>query len=636
MAQSQTIKEFLVGLKFDVDARSESKFQAALDTAKNAVAALAGAFATYKIVDYIRQTIAAFDSLYWSSIKLSSSASGLQKFDYAMRQLGESAETGRSSLAGLAQLMRERPEGMTAWLKGLNVQTKDAAGNLRSIDEVVVDLGKSLRSRMAAGKLSYYAAARTAEIGGVNEETFRLIIKPEFAQNYDDRKAIQKMFGVDPDKLAKDSARISNSMRKLLTIFESVWDRFVELLTPFIDDVLKWIVSWIQSHSAEIKAFFDAVKGYLNDFLKWAKEFDWKKFWTEFRADVSALVTTLGNLWEVIKKGLQWFGLMPTAANAAPSAGGAGGGGGVNAAPGGGAIDNTSFAGGNAGRGQYNVKAAYDLLKRNGATDTEARVLAAISQPESDGDPRARNPYGRDYSIGLWQINMLAHKTRFGTEEQLKDPDTNARAAIALARGKAGFRNWTTFTSGKYLKYLQPLEQLNRPETTSSTAPGAAKIQKAVKTLSNIVDAANDLHERYGVRISEHPAFGGVHPVHHGRGHYEGRAVDINAPGHVHEATDPEWGAKFDQIAREKRAEGFKVIWRQKGHFDHLHLETPIGFQPKTHVSSGATDNSRTVTNTQNITIHGSSDPQAMMHELRRAGSMVANSIVRNNSGKAQ
>lgn len=48
-----------------------------------------------------------------------------------------------------------------------------------------------------------------------------------------------------------------------------------------------------------------------------------------------------------------------------------------------------------------------------------------------------------------------------------------------------------------------------------------------------------------GFRVAEHPAFGVVHPVHSGRGHYDHRAIDVNfGPGG---ANDIERGA-FDAL----------------------------------------------------------------------------------------
>jgi hypothetical protein len=83
-----------------------------------------------------------------------------------------------------------------------------------------------------------------------------------------------------------------------------------------------------------------------------------------------------------------------------------------------------------------------------------------------------------------------------------------------------------------------------------------------------------------GIKVSEHPQFGGVQPVHRGRGHYEGRAIDVNAGAGIVEANDPVWGPKFDQIAAAARNSGYNVIWRSAGHFNHMHIESKTGGGP--------------------------------------------------------
>ncbi|MCC3246672.1 hypothetical protein LG047_15330 [Methylocystis sp. WRRC1] len=94
-----------------------------------------------------------------------------------------------------------------------------------------------------------------------------------------------------------------------------------------------------------------------------------------------------------------------------------------------------------------------------------------------------------------------------------------------------------------------------------------------------------------GYRVSEHPSFGGVHPVHHGRGHYEGRAIDVNIGNGVFEAGNPAAAAKFDALASSLRGQGYKVIWRAPGHYNHMHVEAPRGgrvnFSPPVKRSTG-------------------------------------------------
>jgi hypothetical protein len=76
-----------------------------------------------------------------------------------------------------------------------------------------------------------------------------------------------------------------------------------------------------------------------------------------------------------------------------------------------------------------------------------------------------------------------------------------------------------------------------------------------------------------GLRVSEHPAFGGVHHVHHGHGHYAGRAIDVNIGRGVREAYSASARAKFDRLAARARASGYVVLWKVAGHFDHMHIE---------------------------------------------------------------
>lgn len=89
-------------------------------------------------------------------------------------------------------------------------------------------------------------------------------------------------------------------------------------------------------------------------------------------------------------------------------------------------------------------------------------TAAAIAMAESGGNPAAvANTTGQtnlpagttqENSIGLWQINTLAHPTYNAT--QLTDPTYNAQAAFAISSSGTNFSPWSTFTSGAYQQYL--------------------------------------------------------------------------------------------------------------------------------------------------------------------------------------
>lgn len=90
----------------------------------------------------------------------------------------------------------------------------------------------------------------------------------------------------------------------------------------------------------------------------------------------------------------------------------------------------------------------------------------------------------------------------------------------------------------------------------------------------DLVALGKALQQR-GIRVSEHPAFGGVSHVHGpNSAHYKGNAIDINATsGNRVEANDPVMGPKFDKLAQELQAAGYTVLWKVRNHFNHIHAQ---------------------------------------------------------------
>ncbi len=103
----------------------------------------------------------------------------------------------------------------------------------------------------------------------------------------------------------------------------------------------------------------------------------------------------------------------------------------------------------------------------SGGDQNSAATAAAVALAESGGDPSSidntaypdrpgyHKPAGgaqKEYSVGLWQINVLAHPTY--SADDLLNPRLNAQAAIAISKDGADFDPWSTFTSGVYRKFL--------------------------------------------------------------------------------------------------------------------------------------------------------------------------------------
>ncbi|MFB9776341.1 tape measure protein [Brevibacterium otitidis] len=106
---------------------------------------------------------------------------------------------------------------------------------------------------------------------------------------------------------------------------------------------------------------------------------------------------------------------------------------------------------------------------------------------------------------------------------------------------------------------------------------GAQPFLPALAKGGTLIDAAN-WWVRKGARGSRHPAFGGAVRSGHSKNslHYQDRAVDLNYGPGGENAIEK---AFFDKhVAEFKRLfPGIRVIWRAKGHFNHMHIDNSKG-----------------------------------------------------------
>lgn len=79
------------------------------------------------------------------------------------------------------------------------------------------------------------------------------------------------------------------------------------------------------------------------------------------------------------------------------------------------------------------------------------KLATAIAFAESGGVPGAVMQGPREYSVGLWQINVMAH---LYSPEDMKEPIKNAIAAYRISKGGTDWSPWSTYMNGKYKQFL--------------------------------------------------------------------------------------------------------------------------------------------------------------------------------------
>jgi hypothetical protein len=110
------------------------------------------------------------------------------------------------------------------------------------------------------------------------------------------------------------------------------------------------------------------------------------------------------------------------------------------------------------------------------------------SKPKSGNRP--------EYSVGLWQINMLAH-TQY-TEAELLTATGNAKAAVEVSNRGLNFTPWSTYNDKEYEKYLTgatkpaPVPPASTPTSTKPPARVQASWDDVITVYSTGVPKQRD------------------------------------------------------------------------------------------------------------------------------------------------
>lgn len=155
----------------------------------------------------------------------------------------------------------------------------------------------------------------------------------------------------------------------------------------------------------------------------------------------------------------------------------------------------------------------------------------------------------------------------------------DASAGGAPAQQEGGTNSINPQTRGSLVDKPPQADGPDRQRYASLTPPDQSSSDFNVSNVprDDIISLGKYL-QGLGLRVSEHPQFGGVSKgVHKGKGHKEARALDVNVGTGMVEAKNKVWGQKFDTLAESLRNAGYKVVWRKDGHYNHMHVESPRG-----------------------------------------------------------
>ncbi|MGY0790963.1 phage tail tip lysozyme [Azospirillum argentinense] len=533
---AETIREFLVGLGFDVDERGLKKFEQGVDKVTVPVIGLAkAAVAATTAVGAMVTTVARqMEDLYYASQRTHATAESLQAVGYAAQQVGLQAGQGKDEIEGLARAMRTNP-GTAGLLGNLGVVTS-FNGKMRDTVEIHNDLLKKL------ALMPRYLALAYAPMFGQSPDALNQTLDnlPAYLAAQEKSREIQRAWGVDAQKLAADSKAFGNSIGTLTENFGALAQRVAQDWLPTAQKV----VSYAQEAT-------DAFRG-------------WYTGLEDVERKVTDVAVAIGALWgakKVFDIGRNMLGLGGGAAAGAAGSGIFGGllrrlllGGAA-----GGAVMVMDPSEANAGEDEevrkfkanprsYGVDAdpappietppprptptraeteaagqkVTNYFLQQGWTKEQAAAIAGALQGESAFDPKAYNPAGGGrgaHGIAQWRGDRIAEFERLygkkirdaSLEEQLayvqhELTQGNERSAGALLRGADTLQRAADVVTRNYerggfddiprrIGYSQHWLAQVRPETATQVAQGGATGGAPVtinQTVTTTVNGATD------------------------------------------------------------------------------------------------------------------------------------------------
>ena len=218
-----------------------------------------------------------FDKLFFASQRIGASAGNIRGFEYAIKQMGGSAESARAALEGFARFMRSSP-GAESWINGLGVGTRDANGKLRDTVDIYRDLAGVMSGMDAAH------ASVIAQMIGTDDNTLQAIRGGGLNEYLSDYQATLKKLGLNMDEAAQNAFKFQRAMTELTTIVGLLVDKYSMKLLGFLRDASAKLAKL----SAEVAATpFGAI---------WGQEIK------GLGDDFSTLVGWISKAWDYAKK----------------------------------------------------------------------------------------------------------------------------------------------------------------------------------------------------------------------------------------------------------------------------------------------------------------------------------------------
>jgi Phage tail lysozyme len=444
---TETIREFVAGLGFEVNESDQRRFYDAIEGATLRARLLGDALELMAkaAVGKIAEVATQFEALYNQAQRLGTTGPSIRAFEYAVRQVHGSVEGANAALESFGEFLKNLPpqaaDNLAKQLKIPIEDTKDRAKFLLDIYERLSHMPNYLANQFR----------ETYHLGGWSD--FQQIVgDPQGAiKAFEEETKRQNAAGITDEAMRKQS----DMVKKWLEFSQKMDDysRQGELnLSGYAVKMLDILNKSIDEHEKKISEFVDwSTKfGFVTDLGKTQFHFDEAKFAEHFetalKAAESSTVLQLKHFEDALRPVVEWFERFGRSLfgiftkpyldqNGQPEVLPDASGGGFLGRMWGGIKGALGFGGGNKGVGGWwtpdRMSHAVDRLMKESGLSREgaAGLVARWAAVEAPGGPTSVNPNGAQ-GIGQWLGDRQNALTASG------DFDKNLTAAINELNGR--------------------------------------------------------------------------------------------------------------------------------------------------------------------------------------------------------
>lgn len=268
MANGTTIKDFLVGLGFNIDESGLRKFNDNITKATVTVTALGAAAtaASVAIFSFVNKIAGGFDRIGQLAIRINTTSDAIARLGYVASLTGSSTDAAERSLENLSRTAGEAALGIgrgAKIFKDLGISAKDSRGNLKDTSVLLSEISNKVKDFGKGEQIAAFSKlgldptlinALTTDVSGLADEFDRLY----------------RSAGVDINEATTKSIEFNDSITRLGATFDALKNavglRFMKQIQNSIDALRKFLVE-------NMPRIIDAISPVINLILKISEAF---------------------------------------------------------------------------------------------------------------------------------------------------------------------------------------------------------------------------------------------------------------------------------------------------------------------------------------------------------------------------